>query len=224
VKIVATTLLFCLSIVVAKAQVQAVRKTVLPVPPPELLKLLPVAPRDWQIKESKAKSFYNESLVSQANRQIIGPLPPASVNAPAGTQASPPMTRLRLTDTAFVPALYADFEGFKPGKYGNTESLYVDTLPARNITLKDGDRLRILVKGRFVIEVETHNQAPNAAIAWARQFDVTKISAIPDSVVAKLPNPVTVVSIDELNPKANSSYQVNWSTQEDLDAARKRKP
>jgi hypothetical protein len=90
--------------------------------------------------------------------------------------------------------------------------------------LSDGDRLRVLVKGRFVVEVETHNQPPNAAIAWARQFDIPKITGTSDSIVAKLPNPVTVVSIDELNPKANSSYQVNWSTQEDLDAARRRKP
>ena len=134
------------------------------------------------------------------------------------------MTRLRLTDTAYNRAMYADFEEFKPGKYGNTESLYVDGLAARKITLKDGDRLRVLVKGRFVAEVETHNLPPNAAIAWARLFDIQKITATSDSIVAKLPNPVTVVSIDELNPKGNSSYQINWSTQEDLDAARRRKP
>jgi len=221
-KIASCVLLFVLNGTCVWAQVPAVHKTVLPLAPSELLKLLPATPRDWQIKESKAKSFYNETLVSQANRQLVGPPPPPAA-APAGTP-TPPTTMIRLTDTAYNPAMYADFEEFKVGKYGNTESLNVDGLPARKITLSNGDRLRILVRNRFVIEVETHNQPPNAAISWAHQFDVAKINAVPDSVVQKLPNPVTVVSIDELNPKANSSYQVSWSTQDDLDAARRRKP
>src|SRR5689334_16887509 len=127
-KIVAVTLLFCLIAVSAETQIHPARKTVLPMSPAELLKLLPIAPRDWQVKESKAKSFYNESLVSQAYRQITGP--PTTPSVPGSTPPPPPLTRLQLTDTAYVPALFADFEEFKPGKYGNTESLYVDGLPA----------------------------------------------------------------------------------------------
>jgi hypothetical protein len=207
---------------VLPAQVAPPHKPVAALPPTELIKLLPSAPTGWEMKESKASSFYNEWLVSQANRQFLGPKnPPGS---PSGAPAPPPMTRLRLTDTGYTSALIGDFEEFKPGKYGNTESLYFNSLPARRMTFADGERIRVLVKGRFVVEVETHNQAPNAVTSWLGQFDFPRINSIPDSGAEKLPNPVTVASIDELNPKANGSYQVSWSTQADLDAARKRKP
>jgi hypothetical protein len=213
------TLFFGLDVL--QAQVRSSHKPVAALQPVDLIKLLPVVPKGWAMKESKANSFYNEWLVSQANRQFV-----ATPNLPAtaGVTGVPPITRLRLTDTGYTPALVADFEEFKPGKYGNTESLYFNSLPARRITFPDGERMRVLVKGRFVVEVETHNQPPNAAMAWLGQFDFMRINSIPDSGPEKLPNPVTVVSIDELNPKANGSYQVSWSTQADLDAARRRKP
>lgn len=210
-----------LSLACARGQTAPARSTFLPLGPVDIIKLLPAAPRDWQMKASRANSFYNESLTSQASREFLGPPPQLSVSS--ASPAPAPVTRLRLTDTGKNPALFADFEEFKPGKYGNTESLYVDSIPARRITLPDGERLRMLLKGRFVIEVETHNQQPNAALVWMRQFDIPRISGTPDLPAGKLPNPVTVVSIDELNPKLNSSYQLNWSTQADLDEARNRK-
>lgn len=203
----------------AIAQTSA-RKPVIPLSPAELIKLLPAVPAGWEMKESKANSFYNEWLASIASRQFVQ-LPSPGPNASPGP---PPRTHVRITDTGYHPVLFSDFQEFKPGKYGNTESLYVDSLPARRITLSDGERLRVLVKARFVLEVEVHSQPPNASIAWVRQLNFSRLNSVPDSGIEKLPNPVTAVSIDELNPKLNSSYQVSWSTQEDLDAARKRKP
>ena len=194
-------------------------KPIIPLQPADLIKFLPAAPRGWEMKESKAKSFYNEWLVSQANREFVQ----QSQSNPTG---NPPqsMTRLRITDTGFNPALFGDFDQFKPGKYGNTESFSLSGFPARRMTFSGGERLRILLKARFVVEVETHNQPPNSSMLWIKQFDLSRVNALPDSGIEKLANPVTVVSIDELNPKANGSYQVSWSTQADLDAARRRKP
>jgi hypothetical protein len=202
------------------AQTQPTHKPILPLQPAELIKLLPSAPKGWEMKQSIANSFYNEWLVSQASRQFVGP--PTSKTS--STPALLPTTRVRLTDTGYSPTLFADFQAFKPGKYANTENLYFNSLPARRISLSNGERLRILVKERFVIEVETHNQLPNSAVSWAGLLDLSRLTSTPDSGIDKLPKPVTVVSIDELNPKANSSYQVNWSTEDDMDAARRRKP
>ncbi|MEY2480535.1 MAG: hypothetical protein QOI04_1462 [Verrucomicrobiota bacterium] len=216
-------LLLLFSVCSLEAQLAPAHKPIVPLQPPDLIKLLPPTPNGWEMKESKAKSFYNEWLVSQASRQFVQPQPPSSSAGPGG-QRPPQITHLRLTDTGFNPALFGDFEQFKAGKYGNTESLSFNAFPARRITFADGERLRILIKARFIVEVETHNQAPNAAMLWAKQFDFSRLNSIPDAGVEKLANPLTVFSIDELNPKANSSYQVSWSTQEDLDAARKRKP
>ena len=196
-----------------------VHKPIIPLQPVDLIKLLPTAPRGWEMKESKAKSFYNEWLVSQASREFVQQPQPNPTGNPL-----PLTTYLRLTDTGYNPALFGDFDQFKPGKYGNTESLSISGFPARRLTFSAGVRLRILIKARFIVEIETRNQAPNACMSWVSQFNFSQLNALPDSGIEKVPNPVTVVSIDELNPKANGSYQVNWSTQEDLDAARRRKP
>jgi hypothetical protein len=202
------------------AQMAPARKPIVPLQPTELIKFLPSTPGGWELKESKAKSFYNEWLVSQASREFVQQQRPSP-----GAQPLPPqITHVRLTDTGYNPALFGDFDQFKPGKYGNTESLSFGPFPARRLTFSGGERLRILIKARFIVEVETHNQAPNATMSWARIFDFSRVNSLPDSGVETLSNPVTVVSIDELNPKANSSYQVSWSTQADLDSARKRKP
>lgn len=199
-------------------------KPIVPLEPAQVLKLLPATPKGWELKESKAKSFYNEWLVSQAARKYTQTIPPDPKAAPGATPAPQPMTRVRVTDTGYNPALFGDFDEFRPGKYGNTESFFYNSLPARRMALNDGERLRILFKARFIVEVETHNQAPNAALGWAKIFDFGRLNSVPDSGAETLANPVTVMSIDELNPKANGSYQVSWSTQADLDAARKRKP
>ncbi len=212
-------LLLPLCLCVVSAQMVPAHKPIIPLQPVDLIKFLPAAPRGWELKESKAKSFYNEWLASQANRELIQ----QSQSNPTGNPQKS-ITRLRITDTGYNPALFGDFEQFKPGKYGNTESFAMGAFPARRMTFSGGERLRILLKARFVVEVETHNQPPNACMLWIRQFNFSQLSALPDSGDEKLPNPVTVVSIDELNPKANGSYQVSWSTQGDLDAARQRKP
>lgn len=207
----------------ANAQMTPAHKPIVPIQPTELIKLLPVAPKGWETKESKAKSFYNEWLVSQAVRQFVQPAPP-NRNLPGAQPPPPQVTQIRLTDTGYNPALFGDFDQFKPGRYGNTESLMFGSFPARRMTLADGERLRILIKARFLLEFETHNQASTALTAWTNQFDFSRLTSLPDSGIEALPNPITAVSIDELNPKANGSYQVTWSTQAQLDAARGRKP
>ena len=207
--------LFCC---VASAQMLPAHKPIVPVQPTDLIKLLPAAPRGWTLKESKAKSFYNEWLVSQASRKFVQQAAASPTgNLPERT------TDFRLTDTGYNPALFGDFDQFKTGKFGNTESFSFAGLPARRMTFSNGERLRVLLKARFVIEVETHNQTPNSSISWIKQFDLSRVSALPDSGIEKLANPVTVVSIDELNPKANGSYQVSWSTQTNLDAGTQKK-
>lgn len=209
---------FCLPI--AGMDAQAPRKPALPAGPVELLKCLPGAPAGWQLKESKANSFYNEWLVSQATRLFEMP---AKETTPSETPPPPSVTRLRLTDTGYYPVLFADFEDFKPGTIGTLESLFVGTYPAHKMKLADGERLRILINNRFVIEVETHHQAANSGLSWLQLFDLVRLIASPATAVEKLPNPLRVVTVDEMDPRLDTSYEISSSSDEDLAKARKRK-
>lgn len=190
-------------------------KPALPTSPVELLKYLPNAPEGWQLKESKANSFYSEWLVSQATRVFEMRASKASSATP---EPAASVTRIRLTDTGYYPVLFADFDKFAPGKYGKIESLYMATFPARRVTLPDGERLRILINKRFVVEIENLHQPPNSGTEWLQYFDLAALGAAPATAVDILPNPLSVENVDEMNPKANSSYEVSSSSEMRPDA------
>ena len=187
-------------------------KPLLPVAPAELIKCLPSAPADWKMTESSAKSFFVSWICAQATREFERPAP-----IPAQAVATPPppyVTRLRVMDTGYYPSFNGDFENFRVGKYSNAESFVISGMPARKITITSTrERLRVSVRGRFIVEVETDNQLSNSGQAWLQFFDFRKISAIPDSGASQLPKPIIVSNVDELHPANNSSSQIHWGGQ-----------
>jgi hypothetical protein len=115
-------------------------------------------------------------------------------------------------DTGYYGSFNGDFENFRVGRYPGAESLLIAGMPARKITLSaTKERLRVSVRGRFIVEVETENQPQNTGQAWIKLFDFRKLATIPDSGITQLPKPIVIQSLDELNPKNNSSSQLYWS-------------
>ena len=109
-------------------------------------------------------------------------------------------------DTGYYPSFNGDFENFRVGKYPGAESLVIAGMPARRMTLSaTKERLRVSVRGRFIVEVETENQPPNTSQAWLKVFDFRRVGSIPDSGSTQLPKPLTIQSVDELNPKNNTT-------------------
>lgn len=187
---------------------QSAHKPLVPLAPGELIKLLPGVPADWKMTDSSAKSFFLGWVCSQATREFQHPAPAIR---PGGTPAPAYVTRVRLMDTGYYPSFNGDFENFRVGKYSNAESLVIGGMPARKITISPiRERLRVSVRGRFIVEVETDNQPPSSGPAWLQYFDFRKITAIPDSGSSQLPKPIPVSVIDELHPEKNSTSQINW--------------
>jgi len=182
-------------------------KPITPLPPAELFAFLPPSPTGWQLKESKAKNFFIGWLCAQASREFDQPLKPQSGNARGLTA----ITRIRVMDTGYYPSFNGDFENFRVGKYPGAESLVIAGMPARRMTLSaTKERLRVSVRGRFIVEVETENQPPNTSQAWLKLFDFRRVSSIPDSGSTQLPKPLTIQSVDELTPKNNTTSQLYW--------------
>src|SRR5205085_3796138 len=133
-----------------------------PLPPADLIKYLPGVPTDWKMTDSSGKSFFLGWICSQATREFQHPAPVP----PGGTPAPPYVTRVRLMDTGYYPSFNGDFENFRVGKYSNAESLMIGGMPARKITISPTrERLRVSVRGRFIVEVETDNQPSNSGQA-----------------------------------------------------------
>jgi hypothetical protein len=183
----------------------ATHPQIVPLSPAELLAFVPKAPTKWETKKSSAENYYAVWLNTRAEREF-------SFTPQPGGAAQPQITRLMLLDTGYAPGPLGDFDEFKVGHYGNEESLMIGTYPARKIVMgKDKERLRIAIKHRFIIQIETMNQPSNSVTNWVNLFDLARLVGVPDSGSTALPKPIRITKIDEINPRNSSTSDLLWS-------------
>ena len=200
------------------AAIPATHKRVAPLSPNELLKLLPNSPNQWQLKQSTAKNFFMEWASSQALREF-NYTPPSMPDAIA-----PPVHILRftITDTGYYAGLMGDLLSSQPPKSGESESLNLNGYPARRIMVsKVQERLRVLIKSRYVIQIDVQDEPPGNAQKWFGLLDLNKFVALPVDGDETLPRPFSIVRIDEINPQNNSASKANFTTQEEADRTNK---
>ena len=192
-------------------------KPVLPVLPAELLALLPKAPDKWQLKQSQANNFVMDWASTRAIREFTYTPPPTTTASP-GEAVQPLDLRISLTDTGYYQGLIGDFDGSPAPKSSAVEILTLNGFPARQVAQgKMGERLRVLVNGRYVVQIEVQNQPANSSQQWLKLVDLTKVAALPTNGEETLPRPYTIIRIDEMNPKNNSVSKVTFATQEEAD-------
>ncbi len=203
----------------AAAPAPAAHKWVVPLPPGELLKLLPATPDQWQLKHSTAKNFFMDWASSQAQREF-------SYTPPAIPDAAPPPThvvRFTITDTGYYAGLMGDLQSTQAPRPGEAESLTLNGFPARKITVsKTQERLRLLVKSRYIIQLDVQNEPVGNAQKWLGLIDLTKFATLPVEGEETLPHPFPIVRIDELDPRNNSVSKASFATQEEADRTVKR--
>ena len=198
-------------------------KQVLPLPPADLLALLPKAPDKWELRQSQANNFMMVWATSQATREFSYTPPPDAVS-PGGTPSPPLALRITIVDTGYSRGSISEFEKSTSAKPGTVQSLTLAGFPARQSPSgAAGERLRILVNGRYIVQIDAQNQPANTSQQWLRIVDMAKISTLPTDGDGNLPRPYTIVKIDEMNPKNNSVSQVTWATQEELDRTSRRR-
>jgi hypothetical protein len=118
-----------------------------------------------------------------------------------------------LIDTGFDPLVMGMFAGFKPGRVGSTNNLFVRNFPAiQTHPTADSETVQVLVNGRFILTIEAHNQDPNASIAWAQSAPFDRYNIARTVTLTKLPDQVPMSSVDELNPKNNHDSVVPVTT------------
>lgn len=184
-------------------------KPIVPVPPAELLPLLPATPTGWELKQSVAKNMFVEWLCSNAMREFQRPSTLAS--KPGATPSPPQIARIKILDTGYFPSFNGDFENFQVGNYGTNESLMINGMRARRIAIgPDHIRLKVSVRGRFVVEIEVQHQPARSELSWVGVIDFRKLEALPDSGSEKLPKPIIISTVDELNPKKNATSELHW--------------
>ena len=207
---VATVILLVVPRFLLAQAAPAAHKPIVPMNPDELIKLLPTAPTGWTMAQSVANNYFIGWLCCQATREFQHPAP---IDRSPGAKPPPPLiTRVRIMDTGYFPTFNGDFENFRVGKYQGAETLVINGMPARKLFIgPNHEKLRISVRGRFIVEFETDNQPPNSAQSWLQIVDFKRINGLPDSSLTNLPKPIHITKIDEMNPKNNSTSDLYWS-------------
>lgn len=201
------TALSCIVSAAAQSPAGGTRAPIVPLTPAHLLTYLPSTPPRWALAASRAESYYTSWLHTRAEREFRY-TPPAQ---PDGAKSPVQITKITLLDTGYAPGAFGDFEDFKPGRYGSEESLVIAGMPARHSPLgKNGERVRVAVNRRFIVQFDLFDQAPNTATNWARAFDFQRLAGLQPTGATSLPKPIPIVHVDELNAANNSNSYLFW--------------
>lgn len=177
---------------------------VVPLTPAQLLAALPKPTSGWTLQKSQGETSLARWVESRARRAYVPPVDPK-------TGLAPGLVELRLKDTGgFRPALHA-FKDFKPVKSGDEEKLYLNGQPA--VVTRDSDepgsvQARVLLAGRFVLEITTTGRPEERLEAWVNQVDAAQLARLPVVKSETLPASVEIVHVDELQPARSRSYTV----------------
>ncbi len=200
-------------------------KPILPIAPADILPLMPPTPDTWELKQSRATNAFTQWLSTEGFREYTHPALPPSGAAPgsSATPAPPMILRIRIMDTGYNPILSGDFEQFAPEKSAAGEKLMLNGFQATMVPLGQGaERLRISIKRRFIVQIDTLNQPPGAAIKWVKAVNLAQLVQVPDSGADQLPRPIPMKTIDELYPQKSSSTKMQWMSDEEVEAATKK--
>ncbi len=196
------------------------RGAVLPAPPAVLIDTLPRPPEGWKVVRSTAESHFMGWLQTTAVRTFEKlPDPPKPGGRGEGEAEGEPATvKVSITDTGRHRSLTAAFAEFEVGVTGPVERLRVDSHPAIAISLGEaGERLQILVEGRFLVEYLYKHMGRDDLKPWIEKADFGRIAAVPDGG-KRLTRVVEVTRIDQMNPRRNRSYPLSITTTAEIEA------
>lgn len=193
----------------------------IPSAPERLLDILPDTLPRWKLTKSEAKSYATRGFYTVAVREFTEILPP-EVDAKTKT---PLKITLEIRDTVgedrqLVPFRLTDEQLQRSQmRKGQWRSYPM-------IQLNDGDAeaesVRILVRGRWIVQLTYPNRDFNAAQRWLTQLNLDKVADLNYLRYKNDPNVVPIQVIDELDPRRSSKYWKSVTTDKDLEALAKK--
>ena len=94
----------------------------------------------------------------------------------------------------------------------------MSSYPAISISLGEvGERLQILVDGRFLVEYLYKGMTREELKPWIENANFAQFSGVPDGG-KRLTRVVSVTRIDEINPSRNRTYNLGITTTAEIEA------
>ena len=208
------TILFWLSIfsgiTYLSGQDEKPKKGIMPLHPEKLFTLLPSKVEGWKLKQSKGwmgESVWIESSVTREFEQITDKAKP---------DQKPGVTRLDLLDTARFKGSELDlFSSFKPVKTPRYECKILDGHKAMIFQGRSGKTMgRFLIEDRWILTISVQNQPADSLKKWFDNVNVRSLKSVKDGPLIEAPESLATVTINELDPSANSNYLSEGSLSE----------
>lgn len=193
----------------------------IPSSPQALLDALPVALPRWSVTRSEARSYVAGGFYAQAMREFTEILPPEV----AANTRTPLKVIVELRDTCESENQLRPFRmtpeqllaaNLKMGQWRDLPALKV------NDGAVEREAVRILLRGRWILQVVYSGRDFRAAEHWLDQIDLAKINNLHYRRYAADPEAVPIVHVNEVDPTRSRRYFVSVTTRADLDAMTKR--
>lgn len=179
----------------------------LPVPPKDLLKILPETPPEWQLVASNAKHLARTPPASSAYREYRHTPPPP----PPGTPTPAPSTvKIEILDTAENSNISDYFASL--GTAAGTRQVTVNSTPAIHLQAAgETDRLEALAHRRFLLRISIVGNEKIKAEDWMKAINLAALQRAGEKTASvNTSEEYTVVSevVDELDPKRNRVQKI----------------
>ena len=124
-------------------------------------------------------------------------------------------SRFHLTDSGYFVNYAASFVPPTSGAAKGINFLKIGGFPARKYKPDEvTETVSVLVKERFVVEVRGKNMLEKDLLHFLSQVNYPRLTAVPDTGPHEVPQPVSIVRIDELDPKQTRTYPLYWSSEQ----------
>ena len=193
----------------------------IPSSPESLLRILPSELPRWELTRSEAKSYAARGFFSQAMREYTEVLPP---DVKARTQ-TPLKMLIQIRDTAENETQLGPFR-MTPEQLQASPFKRGEWKGAPLLMMNDGDAertsARILLRGRWILQIVFPNRDFGAAQRWLEQVDLEGVSRLSYVRYSEAPDVIPIQQIDELNSARSRKYWLSVNRAADIEAATER--
>lgn len=184
-----------------------------PVPPADMLSVLPKTATDWKLLSSKGETFYSSGLMSRAVREFEY-APTSGDNIGQGATCI-----LSLTDTAGNTSRLGKFVDFREESGPGFQKIRVKSFPAIvRERPKSGTLVSILIDQRFTLDITLRGFPLDKVGPWIEATNLQALSKVPDAPIAEKLRILEMVLVDEMNPENSRTYPLVLSDRDQIAA------
>jgi hypothetical protein len=171
-----------------------------PLSPRDLLALLPQPPPNWTLSVSHGRNHFVSTLGTVATREYRGKFPDAAVES---------VWTLAIEDTGGASS---KLEAYR-AESGEGERIH--GRPALWRESPGGPLILFCVADRFILKGTLKNGTAAQLKELMERVNISALTEVATGPTSAVPNPVVLVTVDELNPASSRTSTLHWTPKDE---------